>query len=178
MRGHVSFEVKLDAASPVTNDLLDYRIVGLTADGHSLVTVASDTRSEIWTMSLVGSGKAKRIPSSKADGTFGIAIAPDGRILYTSVESGALDIWIMRPDGSDRRPLTSDSNTEMDPNVALTGDVFFYARTPAGGEIRRMRLDGDGVRTIARGVSPGPLAVSDDGRWVVYLAAPQGVPQL
>jgi Tol biopolymer transport system component len=165
-------------ARSVTNDLFDYRIINLTADGRSLLTVANDVQSEIWTMPLVGERRARKIPSARTDGAYGVAVAPDGRIVYSSLVSGARDLWIMNPDGSDRRPVTSDPDTEVGPSVTAEGQLFFASRTPEGGEIRRMRLDGEDARTVIRGVPPLPIAVSGDGHWVVYRMVEQGVTHL
>jgi Tol biopolymer transport system component/predicted Ser/Thr protein kinase len=164
-------------ARSLTNDLLDYRIISLTADGRSFLTVAAEVQSQVWTMPLSGDHRPRKVSSARTDGAYGVASAPDGRIVYTSLVSGAVDLWTMAADGTDRRALTNDPDGEIDPHVA-SGQVFFSTRTAAGGEIRRMRLDGEEVRTVVKGVPPAPISVSDDGRSVVYVAAPQGVPQL
>jgi Tol biopolymer transport system component len=168
----------------ITNDLLDYRIVSLTADGRSLLTVASDASADVWLVPLDGRGRPRKITSSRIDGAYGLSYAPDGRIVYSSVEGGVLGIWIMNADGSDRRPLTSDANENREPLVA-DGRVFYLSRTPSDHEIRRVELDGSGGRVVVRGVTPTGLAsssstlsVAPDGRWVVYSSLSRGATRL
>jgi Tol biopolymer transport system component len=178
-RGQVWF-VPYPSGTPrsITNDLLDYRIVSLTADGGSLLTVASDTSAAVWLLPREGGGRPRKITSSRLDGAYGLSFAPDERIVYSSVEGGVLGIWIMSADGSDRRPLTSDASENREPLVA-DGRVFYLARTPSDLEIRRLGLDGSGARVVVRGatftgLAASSLAAASDGRWVVYSSLVRG----
>ena len=111
-------------AHKITNDLMDYGGTSLTADAASLVSVQNDATTNIWTASAGDLGHAKQITFGKYEGgvdvTGGLAWAPDGRIIYTSLSGGNADIWIMKSDGSDQKQLTSDPAIDVDPG-SVTG---------------------------------------------------------
>ena len=162
------------AARPVTNDLLQYRIVSLAADGQSLLTVAADTLSSVWLAPRDGKGRPRKLAGSKIDGMFGLGFAPDGRVVYTSVEGGRLGLWITSADGSERSPLATGDEEAFSPVVTASGDVFYLSETRTGIEIRRVGLDGSLPRLVVRDVLPGDFAVSPDGRTVVFSALQDG----
>ena len=163
------------APSQITNDLFDYRMISVTDDGKSLVTVASDANSDLW---IHREGSApKKITSAKMEGALGVAPLRDGRIVTTSLESGKLDIWLMNADGSGRTLLTRGANDNFKP--VLTPDersVVYIANPTEGVSICRMNLDGSDRRVLVRQNGPQTqLSVSPDGKYVVYpTASPAG----
>ena len=136
---------------PVTSDLLQYRIVSPAADGRSFLSVAQDTFGSVWLAPLDGKGRPRKVTGSRVDGVSGLAFAPDGRIVYTSVEGGRLGLWITGPDAAERAPLATGEEAAIKPVVTATGDVYYVARTRAGDEIRRTGLDGSPSRLVAAG---------------------------
>ncbi len=155
------------AARPLTRDLFDYRIVSLSADGASLVTVASDAVADIW---ICRDGALpKRIAASKREGMYGLAAAPDGRVVLTSFETGKFDIFTMDEAGGSRALLTRDEHVNRFPIVAPDGTIVYNSQTTKGTEICRMRADGSDRRVLATtAVNGTEVAVSPDGKTVVY----------
>jgi len=81
-------------------------------------------------------------PLTRTDGYDAEAtIAPDGLIVFTSVRDGDMEIYSMRPDGSDVKRLTNRPGPD--------GGPFFSH---------------DGQRIVFRGREPGPGAELDDYR--------------
>src|SRR4030042_1332857 len=68
----------------LTSDLLEYRVLSLTADGASLVTVAADATASVWLSPRDRKGRPRRLTSARIDGLFGLDFGPDGRVVYTS----------------------------------------------------------------------------------------------
>lgn len=153
---------------PLTNDLFDYRQISLTSDGNSLMTVASDTAADIWL--LPDNGAPKRITAAKLEGAFGVEALADGRILFTSLETGKNDIWIMNADGSGRTLLTRDPNENQWPVLSPRGDFIVYTSiTPKAYEVCRMNLDGSGRRVLTTTAIRGAhVDLSPDGRTIVF----------
>ncbi len=154
-------------ARPVTQDLFDYRIASLSADGRSLVTVASDVVADIWICR--DGAPPKRISASKREGMFGLASLPDGRIVLTSFETGKFDIFAMDESAGSRTLLTRDEHVNRWPVVAPDGTIVYNALTSKGSEICRMKADGSGRRVLATtSVGGTEIDVSPDGKSVVF----------
>ena len=158
----------------ITNDLMDYRTVSLTADGTTMMTIASDATAAIWTMPIEA-GEAKRISGGRYDGLSGVAAAPGGRILYRSVERGLASIWIMNADGSGRQQITSDSETA---NPALTADgrSIIFERVGAG--LWQSDLDGQNAHVIPNTSGGLRPTVTPDGKYLLYTLLTTGLEQM
>ncbi|MGI9166149.1 MAG: protein kinase domain-containing protein [Pyrinomonadaceae bacterium] len=168
-------------ARRVTNDLNNYTGISLTADSNRLVTVQSETSSNIW---LVPNGDANRATrtttgSGKIDGRDGLAFTPDGKIIYASKASGNLDLWMMSGDGSGQRQLTENSRINNHPAVSHDGRYIVFASDRAGASnIWRTDIDGSNARQLTSGSGEENPQCSPDGKWVVYTLLGAGKPTL
>ena len=156
------------SARRVTNDFLRYRMISLSADGRRLLTVGADTSNSIWTASTDGSRPPRRISKGRQDCLFGLAIAPDGRVVFPTLRSGLLRLAIMNPDGTDTRILTGGDTDDSWPRMTPGGDIVYVASTTETSELRRMALEDGEPTVLATGRSRMRPAISPDGRWVIY----------
>jgi Tol biopolymer transport system component len=158
-------------ASSVTNDLNDHRVLSLSDDGRSLVSITGDVTSTIWIGPSNGSGPFRRRSWARMDGMRGISFAPDGRLVYTSNDRGTWELWTMTADGSQRAPLLNVGADEviLDLAVSGAGEVFFMVRNRAGVEIRAADTDGSSLRVVVRNAVADSISVSRDGT-LVYRA--------
>jgi Tol biopolymer transport system component len=160
------------AARRITNDLNDYRGLSLMADNKSLVTVQSETRSNIWVVSPIEGNRAVKITSDSAgqNGRNGLDWSPDGRIVYTSLTNGLEGLWIMNADGSRRRSLTSNpSDNDNFPAVSGDGRYIVFASSRAGpSRIWRIDIDGGTPKELTKGDLDLRPSCSPDGQWVAY----------
>jgi Tol biopolymer transport system component len=159
-------------ARRLTNDLSSYWGLSVAADGKSFVAVRNERRAAIWTSSLDAPANATAITTdaSNEDGGYGLALAADGRIVYTSDVSGNFDIWIMNPDGSRRVQLTSNPGSDIWPRVTNDGRyIVFISDRDGAYRAWRMALDGSGATRLTSDVtSRSRVNVSGDGKWVYY----------
>ena len=158
--------------APVTADLNDHRIVSLTHDGRTLVSVAGQLSSSVWTLPLKGPGKLTRVSRSTADGVNGLAFTLAGKVAYSSYVGGIWSLWIAAADGSERNSFLTLSRGEsiLSPNFTDDGSLYHLVRTRSGTEIRATTKDGSTTRVVTGDVNFDAVSVSQDGKTVVFTA--------
>ena len=177
-------------ARPVTADLNDRRIISLTRDGRTLVTVAGIITSNVEVMPIRGGGRALRVSRSRLDGLRGVAFTPDGRVVYSSGTGeqsfgdvgpmiGDAPLWVASPDAAGRNKLLSSTGATLAlPAVSDDGTIYHLANSRSGTEVRAASKDGGSVRVLARDVNYDTVSVSSDGQVLTYTAAVNGVPHV
>src|SRR6185436_5219092 len=128
--------------------------VDVSPDGR---TVAFDLLGDIYTLPITGG-----TPTRIAEGLpfeMQPQFSPDGtKIAFTSDRGGGDNVWIMNPDGSDKRQLTSEKFRLLNEPVWMPGGKYIAARkhfttqrSLGTGEIWLYHLGGgDGVLLVKR----------------------------
>ncbi|HKP70407.1 MAG TPA: hypothetical protein VJV05_14060, partial [Pyrinomonadaceae bacterium] len=155
-------------ASQLTHDLLDYHYLSITSDSKNLVAVQRQSFGSIWYSSAGDISKVAQVSRAKTEGTWGMTMTPDGRIVYVSNSSGATEIWIMNGDGSGAKQLTSDGISKYTPTVTGDGRYIVFVSEKGGRRLWRMDLDGGQQTQITNGPDDGNPRATPDGNWVVY----------
>jgi formylglycine-generating enzyme required for sulfatase activity len=90
-----------------------------------------------------------------------------GTIVFVSDRAGALDVWRMKANGQDPKPLTKDAHADADPRFSPDGRRILFT-TLRGGfpEVWVMARDGSGPTKVTGG-SQG--AWSPDGGSIVFI---------
>ncbi len=151
----------------ITNDLLFYREVSVSADGSRLVADVADATVNIARKALGGTGAPKGISSGHFDGVAGVSTMPDGRLVLSSIENGTTTLWVMNADGSQRRPFLSRPFRDEYP-VAFSGGVAYVSFTNAGAELCVTDAGGRERKVVVGGIDDAPIAVSPDGGSFAY----------
>ena len=161
----------------VTNDLVDYRIARVTADGRSLITIGFDATVSLWTAPFENPAAIKKVPSERRDGFFGIAWTPDAkRVLFGAYVRDRREIWTMAPDGSDRRELITEGEA-LWPCPAPDGSFLaFYSQRGGHLGLWRANLDGSSARPLTPVSDPGVLSISPDSKWLYFSSWKTGTP--
>jgi len=172
-------------AHRITNDLNGYNNVSLSADSKALITVQSDQSSNIWIAPAGDASRARQVTSGvgkygsggfmsnptgtgRADSGGGISWTPDGRMVYHSMTTGGLDLWIMNADGTGQKQLTSESGSNSFPSVSPNGQYIVFQSDRTGeANIWRMDIDGGNPKLLTRDGGWYP-SCTPDGKWVVY----------
>jgi eukaryotic-like serine/threonine-protein kinase len=149
----------------LTNDLLSYRLVSISSDGGSLLTVGVDLTTQLWRVPLSFEGTAQKISGGRLDGFFGVSLALDGRIAYSAADDFNAGITLTKPDGSDRVQLTRE--TALRP-AAFTDGIVYVAPGRNGNEIRTVGFDGIHPKTIVPRADVEPIAITRDGEWLAF----------
>ena len=168
-------------ARRITNDLNNYTGVSMTGDSNRLVTVQSETISNI---RLVPNGDTNRVTeltsgAAKTDARDGLAWTPEGKIVFSSKATGSLDIWTMDGDGRNLKQLTTNSRINDHPSVSPDGQYVIFASDRAGTfNVWRMDIDGGNPKQLTSGSGEENPQCTPDGKWVVYTLLGAGKPTL
>jgi TolB protein len=173
----------------ITRDLVNYRIASLTRDGRSLVTVASDAESSMWRVALPP-GEAVRVSKGKYDGNLGLAVMPDGRMVFTSIDTGEPDLYVSNADGTERRQLFPSSAGRYQPSVSPDGSLlaFLTAGNPSFSSTRtnneeagmqvNIAPSGGGPARVLGKAHQDPLSFTADGKALIVVSGSDGAPRL
>ena len=153
----------------ITNDLNNYNGVSLSADGATIATVQSQTSSSLWLAPNSKAETAIKISSGTNEGGGGVAILPDGRIVYAVAGSGSSDLMLTDVNGGNSQPLTGSSSLNGLPSVSADGRYIVFVSNRTGGpHIWRMNADGSNLKQITNGVAEIFPVVSPDNQWILY----------
>ena len=156
----------------ITNDLNSYLGLSLSADGKSIASVQYERVSNVWTASEPDLGVARQITfdKDKDEGMSGVALAPDGKVVYTTRITGVQDLWIANADGSEKRQLTNNVRSNFSPAVSPDNRyIAFISDRSGNASVWRMDLDGGNPKQLTekKGIAALP-GFSPDGNWIIY----------
>jgi eukaryotic-like serine/threonine-protein kinase len=160
----------------VTNDLSQYRALGLTQDGKMLTTVQSQGLVNLWTVRDGDATKATRLPTGNvsfySSSGNNVSWTVDGRIVFVSNEGGEANIWITKPDGSERKQLTANGAMNFSPIVTPDNKYIIFAVWRDGKKrLWRMNLDGSNPVQLTSGIGDSFPSITPDSRSVIYTAS-------
>jgi Tol biopolymer transport system component len=145
--------------------------LGITSDSSALVADSYESSAQLWVVGADGkANQAIRLTTGDYDGRRGIAGLPEGRIVYVAREAGEYDFWTINEDGTDAKPLTSDSFFDRDIATTPDGRYLVFTSDRAGGShIFRAERDGSHAQQLTFGKAQAQTPDSSpDGRWVAY----------
>jgi DNA-binding winged helix-turn-helix (wHTH) protein/Tol biopolymer transport system component len=129
---------------------------------------ATDGRAHLWRQ-RGDSSSPEQLTGGPAD-ELGIAMAPDGRSIVTSVGGGERTLWLHTAAGD--RPLTFEGEITGSSALSADGGRLYYAlsRAANGGrrELHRRTLATDQDDVLLPGVAIKEFDISPDGSRIVY----------
>jgi 6-phosphogluconolactonase (cycloisomerase 2 family) len=151
----------------------EYEDVAITPDGRFLFATAAN---QIERFSIGADGSLKSLGTISAPGAKRLAIAPDGRFLFTQVTGGSSGGFISFTVGGDGGlqqagdpALVSDSSSKL---FAMAPDGrHLYLPDYNNDDIYAFAIADDGAPKVVGSmpiVNPESVAVSPDGRFIVY----------
>lgn len=166
-------------ASRVTNTLESYTRLSISDDSRMIVAEKSVGACNIWLGSLSDADSFKQITfdDGEVTGRSGLAIAPEGKIVFTATYDGNQDVWQIDADGEGLKQLTANAgDRNIQPAVSGDGRYIVYAARAVGTNRRsiwRMDRDGGGKVPLTNGPHEYP-AISPDGQWVYFTDVTDG----
>ena len=149
----------------ITSDLNYYGNVSVTADSRVVATIQSEWPFDVWVAPMAALDSAKPITSDgRGDWP---TWSPDGTVAYSNYADG--NIWLMRPDGSNRKQFTSNAESFY-PRISPDGHYIVFNSERSGSlQIWRMDSDGNNPKQLTDSPFQNPRSdCSPDGKWVVY----------
>lgn len=161
-------------ASRLTQDTNDYGQISLSADRSAVLASVTEQRFRLWSGTLTKESKPIELAGSIEHVFQRVSLLPGGRIVFPSSADGMRNIWMMEPDGTQHRQLTSKSGSNLLPSACGDGKYIVFSSNREGGRYNIWRIGADGmgaVRLTAGEEDFGPQC-SPDGKWVLYMAGP------
>ncbi len=112
--------------SRLSNDLLAYTSVSVSADGKSIVGTQWNVSSALWAAPAASPDAARQVTTGWEDGGHGISILPDNRIVYTGNHAENWDLFIADMDGQNMRQLSFDGRFHDSPTACENGQSIVY----------------------------------------------------
>jgi TolB protein len=162
----------------LTHDLSGYAYLSITGDSKTLVAARRESFASIWYSKNGDFKTAEQISNGKTEGTWGMTMAPDGRVVYVSNISGATEVWIMNSDGTSPRQLTNDRVSKYTPTISSDGKYIVFISEKGGHFLWRMNIDGSQLTQLTKGPDDGNPRTSPDANYVVYDSYVNGRQQL
>ncbi len=178
------WNVPLNGGEPhrITNDLNNYRNLGVSTDGRTLMALQVNWTSGLWIAPAHNPSAGTPVTRGtidRHDGNNGLAITPDNRLIFVSNLSGKRDLWSVNDDGSGLKQLTDISHSDFNPVVTPDGRyIVFESRRDGPHNIWRMDADGRNPVRLTRGSFDNEPVCSLDGKWVIYVEDTGTVPKL
>jgi Tol biopolymer transport system component len=150
----------------------DYLSPRISRDGRRLVCEARISNGSIRALELrqAGAGLGAQLAGAVADDS-SPSIARSGRLAFVSARNGTRDIWVSEADGSNPRPLTSDSESDSLPAISPDGSRVAFVSTRGGRRALWVVPSGGGPPVHLVSVDVMDRASwSADGRRLVYAA--------
>ena len=155
--------------SQVTEGVATFLDLSVAANADRAVASQTTLNADLWVSPDPEPKNLKRITQARSS----FCWTADGRLVFMSNASGNRDLWMMRPDGSEQRQLTSDPAVDAEP--CATPDnryIVFLSNRTNSYQVWRMNLDGSNQTQLTHDDSrKRGLAISPDGQWILYNTA-------
>lgn len=149
----------------VTRDTNDYADLSVSHDGHTLATVLTESRADLFLASRDGSNR-QQVSSGPRTGSF--AWTPSGQLI-TNQDRG---LNLFDPATGNKTLLISEEGAAIfDPSVCRDGSVVFSFPLHGGVSaqmIWRVDATGQNLTRLSEGKADATPVCSLDGHWVIY----------
>jgi serine/threonine protein kinase len=158
------------AFRPITNDLTDHNSLSLSADGHTLATVRTETSTQIVLMHPSGAGPLKVVPGIASRETLpSFSWKGDGQLLISHGDRLVRE----HTDGTHAVTILSDPAAWISDSVSCDNDRWIALNWMVHGEgsgngIWRANPDGSDAVPLTSKEFGSLWGCSPDGKWLYY----------
>jgi serine/threonine protein kinase len=152
----------------LTRDLCRYFSLALSGDGSRLLAVREDMATSI----LVGERsllpELRKVSRSRSDGMHGVCWTPDDRLIFTSDDGKAINLWSMNKDGSARNLIVNGQPSVWDPHCSHTGQLVYVSDESGTPSLWTCNYEGNSLRQLTVGGPDYRPRLTPDNRWVLF----------
>ncbi len=154
----------------ISNDLMVYESVSVSADGKSIVGTQWDSSSTLWAAPADSPDAAREITTGYEDGGHGLTILPDNRIVYTGNHAENWDLFIADIDGQNMRQLSFDGRYHGSPTACENGQSVVYSSDSLGVEhLWKLDLKTGSSVQLTNGAGESDPACAPAGDAIYYI---------
>ncbi|MEI7576037.1 MAG: S41 family peptidase [Armatimonadota bacterium] len=157
----------LVSASAMAEEIKRIQYPAISPDG---ATILFSWQSDIWSVPRTG-GKAVRLTVHSAPDSRPVWFPDGSRFAFSSSRYGSIDVFTLKPDGTDLRRVTYDSSSEL-PSAVSPDGRFIYGSTSlwSRGDIFRVPVAGGDLQRLTSHPFEASFApsLSQDGSKVYY----------
>jgi serine/threonine protein kinase len=161
-------------ARRVTKDPSNYVGLSATKDSGVVLTIKSERASSVW-IHTTASNSLEQLPSSRYLGASGIVWTADSKFVLASNIHGNYEIWTMEADGSNRKQVTFNEQSNVQPAISPDGRYIVYSSYEGRhSHLWRINSDGTDAKQLTNGDDEDFPRFTPDGKWVVYHSIDRG----
>lgn len=153
----------------LTNDISDYTFVSTSSDGKTIAARRTQRTGEIWEVPVAG-GPADMVSVTRGKENIGsLAAAGDGTLLYNGPQEETMTLWAFKP-GTGKRSIAPKGTTVLSHRFIRGQEATAFTAFGAdlAGNIHRVNVDGSNPKQLTSGPGERLVAVTPDGRFVLY----------
>jgi len=163
---------------PITNDLNEYLGTMVSGDGRTVGAVRQARVMNLWIVGADGVGRPRAITFRSSSENSVMDYKPSGNdaVMFQARDGSYMRLWAISDDGGDPRPITSGPFNAFSSRWLPDGStVFAQVGEDRHRHVWRLDPTGGDPRRLTDGSGEAPLAVSPDGRTVLFrrLEAPR-----
>lgn len=167
-------DIRSGERTRLTDDSGRYLKYSLTASANGRIAVLEmQNRLDLKVLSLADRGVTESVVpgSTRDEGNFGVAAAPDGKLLFTALVGRSLTIRDVARDGSNEREIVPAGGETDNSQVHVSPDnryIVFQSNRSGTPQIWRADRNGGGLVQLTQvGENSAPV-ISPDGQRVLY----------
>ena len=154
----------------LSNDLLQYRSVSVSADGKSIVGTQWDDSSTLWAAPTNSPDAAQEITTGYMDGAHGLTILGDNRVVYTGNHAENWDLFITDMNGQNMRQLSFDGRFHDSPAACQDGQSIVYSTDSLGvPHLWKLDLKAGSSVQVTNGAGESYPACAPAGNTIYYM---------
>jgi Tol biopolymer transport system component/DNA-binding winged helix-turn-helix (wHTH) protein len=149
----------------ITHTQNAYNSISATADLSQILLTQISLSSNLYLASAGAPGTIQPLTQAY----YGVVWTPEGNLVYSSPSNGNHDIWLLDTDKKNRKQLTTENSSDLDPRISPDGRYIVFTSDRAGkNNLWRMNSDGSEPVQLTGGEGEQNPVFTADGQFVVF----------